>query len=122
MNSKRIWQNVVAATLVAATVGTVALAADTLGALPAGGSLQLASNEDRDEHRDYREERAEYNDPQRIGIEQALAAVTAAGYRNVQDIERDGRGYEAKAFDAEGRRWELQIDGRSGEIIGRERD
>lgn len=119
MNSKRIWQNVVAAALVSATVGTVALAADTLSA---GGTQLLASNDERHEYREHREDRAERDDRQSIGIEQALAAVTAAGYHNVREIERDDHGYEAKAFDTEGRRWELKIDGRSGEITGRERD
>jgi uncharacterized membrane protein YkoI len=122
MNSKRIWQGMVAATLVTAAVGTVALAADTLNGLQtAGGPVLLASIDDRHE-RDDSDHRGDHDQRQWISMTQALAAVTGAGYHDVREIEREGYGYEAKALDHKGQRWELKLDGRSGEIIARERD
>lgn len=121
MNAKRIWQGSVAAVLVSAAVGTVALAADTLTLDRLNpGAAQLASRDGDDDHR-YREERAGAP-AEWIGIEAALAAVTAAGYHDVREIERERYGYEAKAYDGDGRRWELKLDGATGEIIARERD
>ena len=121
MNTKSIWQGTVAAVLVSAAVGTVALAADTLSMERLDpGTMQLASR-DGDDDRGYRDDRAGVPS-EWIGIDAALAAVTAAGYHDVREIERERYGYEAKAYDGEGRRWELKLDGATGEIIDRERD
>ncbi len=127
MSAKRILQTTVVATLVAAAVGTVALAAETLStAQGPSGTLLLASNDDRD-HRESRDDEHEGDDAGRgtgpwVNMEQVLATITAAGYSDVREIDRESRGYEVYANDAEGRRWEIKVDGRSGEIIGRERE
>lgn len=52
-----------------------------------------------------------------MSIEQVNAKVQAAGYRDVEKIERDDGKYEVKATDAEGRRVELKLDPVSGEIL-----
>jgi uncharacterized membrane protein YkoI len=116
MTPKRLWQTALVALLVGATGGTVALAADTLSstALPSG--LQVAS-----EHESGNDSRTGTAGDW-MSLEDAMAAVTAAGYSEVREIERDEGNYEVKARDAEGRLWELYLDGRTGEILKRERD
>jgi hypothetical protein len=127
MSAKRTLQTTVVATLVAAAVGTVALAAETLSTArgPSGVPL-LASNDDHD-HRESGSGEHWDDDMGRgtgpwVDMKQVLATVTAAGYSDVREIERESRGYELYANDADGRRWEIKIDGRSGEIVGRERE
>lgn len=43
--------------------------------------------------------------------------VTAAGYSDINEIERERDGYEVKARDDEGKRVKLYIDPLSGEVI-----
>lgn len=50
------------------------------------------------------------------------ASLAAAGYSRVHDIRFDDGLWEADAFDADGVEWELYLDPRSAEIVGRERD
>lgn len=52
-----------------------------------------------------------------LSVEQVLNKVQAAGYRDVEEIERDDGKYQVKATDAEGRRVELKLDPVSGEIL-----
>ncbi len=52
-----------------------------------------------------------------MSIEQVVSKVQAAGYRDIEEIERDDNRYEVKATDAEGRRVELKLDPVSGEIL-----
>lgn len=50
------------------------------------------------------------------------ASLAAAGYSRVHDIRFDDGLWEADAFDANGVEWELYLDPRSADIVGRERD
>lgn len=52
-----------------------------------------------------------------MSVEQVIGKVQAAGYRDVEEVERDDGRYEVKATDAEGRRVELKLDPVSGEIL-----
>lgn len=52
-----------------------------------------------------------------MSIEEVIRTVQAAGYRDVEEVERDDGRYEVKASDAEGRRVELKLDPVSGEIL-----
>ncbi len=45
-----------------------------------------------------------------LDIAQVHARLEAAGYRSIDEIERKRDRYEVKAFDAEGRRVELDVD------------
>lgn len=42
--------------------------------------------------------------------------LVAQGYRDIEEIDREGRGFEVKAADAEGRRVKLDVDGVTGEV------
>lgn len=53
----------------------------------------------------------------RLSIDEVNSKLQAAGYRDVEKIERDGSKYEAYATDGEGRRVELKLDAVSGEIL-----
>lgn len=51
-------------------------------------------------------------------IQQVLARLGALGYQDVREIERKSdKLYEVKARDAQGRRVELYLDPRSGEVL-----
>lgn len=52
----------------------------------------------------------------RITLEQAIARVRAAGYTDIEEIERERGGYEVCAKDAKGKEVDLKVDGRTGEI------
>ncbi len=126
MTFKRIWQAGLTGVLVAATAGTVAVAADSLSGRDLTGArsglaelgnvaaVQLASEDERPL-------RTRDSGP-RISVQEAIAAVEAAGYSDISEVEREGPDYEVKARDADGRRWELYVDGRTGEIYERDRD
>jgi len=43
--------------------------------------------------------------------------VTAAGYHNISEIEREDDGYEVKGRNADGERVKLLVDPQSGEIL-----
>lgn len=43
--------------------------------------------------------------------------VTAAGYTDISEIERDDGKYEVKGVDADGNRVKLYVDPQSGEIL-----
>jgi len=145
---KRVWQAGVIGVVVAATAGTVAVAADVMAGSSTGAARALSSasgmtlvaeSGERGERGDYddyddddrggREEGAISGDTDRsgstgadIGVEGAIAAVTGAGYSDLREVEREGRDYEVKARDADGRLWELYVDAGTGEIVDRERD
>ncbi|OXR48924.1 hypothetical protein PuT2_10080 [Pusillimonas sp. T2] len=52
-----------------------------------------------------------------LNIGQIHDKLTAAGYTDIREIERERGGYEAKALDKEGRQVKLYIDPRSGDVI-----
>ncbi|WP_303907648.1 PepSY domain-containing protein [Thiohalomonas denitrificans] len=43
--------------------------------------------------------------------------VIAAGYRDIDEIEREDNGYEVKAVSPEGQRVELRVDPVSGDVV-----
>jgi uncharacterized membrane protein YkoI len=121
MNAKRIWQSVVIGGLVVTAAGTVALATDVVsrqGLTPVSAERAYGGERD-DDH--YGRGGADYA-AGGLDIDAALAAVRAAGYGEVREIERERYGYEVKARDAQGVAWEIRVDGQTGEIIDRERD
>lgn len=53
-----------------------------------------------------------------LSLPQIQQRLEAAGYRDIDKIEREDRYYEVKALDADGRRVELKVDPHSGEVTG----
>lgn len=51
-----------------------------------------------------------------LTIPQIHERVEAAGYPDISEVERERNGYEVKAIDRDGRRVELDVDPRSGEV------
>lgn len=43
--------------------------------------------------------------------------LIAQGYRDIDEIEREGRSFEVKGTDAQGRRVKLDVDGVTGEVL-----
>lgn len=43
--------------------------------------------------------------------------VTAAGYKDIHQIERERRGYDIEAYDSNGNRVELFVDPINGEVL-----
>ena len=56
-----------------------------------------------------------------LSVRAILDRVEAQGYRDITEVEREDGRYEVKAVDAEGRRVELKLDARTGEVIKAER-
>lgn len=54
-----------------------------------------------------------------LSIPQVHEKLEAAGYRNIEKIERERGGYEARATDRSGERVKLYLDAQSGEVIER---
>lgn len=52
-----------------------------------------------------------------LSIRDIYDRLEAAGYRDILEIEWDDGRYEAKAFDAEGRRVKLYVDGVHGDVL-----
>ncbi len=53
-----------------------------------------------------------------MNFQQIVDRVVAQGYSDVREVEREGdKLYEVKARDGQGRRVELYVDARSGEIL-----
>ena len=53
-----------------------------------------------------------------MSLQQAVERVTAQGYKDVREVERKGdKLIEIEARDGQGRRVELLLDARSGEIL-----
>lgn len=55
-----------------------------------------------------------------LSVPQIHDALTAAGYRNINAIERERNRYEVKATDAEGRRVKLSVDPMTGKVMNTE--
>ena len=56
-----------------------------------------------------------------LSIPEIHDKLTAAGYRDIESVERERNRYEVKATTAEGQRVELYVDPHSGEVIKTER-
>ncbi|MDA8257537.1 MAG: PepSY domain-containing protein [Betaproteobacteria bacterium] len=54
-----------------------------------------------------------------LSIPQVHQKLEAAGYRQIEKIEREHGGYEARATDRQGQRIKLHINPQTGEIIDR---
>lgn len=54
-----------------------------------------------------------------LSIPQIHAKLEAAGYRNIEKIEREHGSYEVKATDREGRRVKLYVNPQTGDIDDR---
>jgi hypothetical protein len=52
-----------------------------------------------------------------LSIPQVYEKLEAAGYRNVEKIEREHGGYEARATDRNGERLKLHVNPQTGEIM-----
>lgn len=52
-----------------------------------------------------------------IAIDEVLAALATAGYREVHDVDRDGALWEADATGPDGQPMELRISGYNGRIL-----
>ncbi len=52
-----------------------------------------------------------------LGIPEIHQRLTAAGYTDIDEIERERDRYEVKGTDREGRRVELDVDGVTGEVL-----
>jgi uncharacterized membrane protein YkoI len=53
---------------------------------------------------------------------QVTAALAAAGYADVRDLDLDDAVWEADAVAADGRRVELRLNGHTGKVIAEEQD
>ena len=56
-----------------------------------------------------------------LSIPEIHDKLTAAGYRDIESVERERNRYEVKATTAEGQRVELYVDPHSGEVTKTER-
>lgn len=89
-------------TRAAAAAAALALAA-TLATAPLAAGAQAAGT------------------PAAMSFQQVVERVVSQGYNDVREVERKGdKLYEVKARDAQGRRAELLVDARSGEILREE--
>lgn len=89
-------------------ISSIALA----GAFALGGAMLAPSF--AGEHRT-----AQSGERQWLSIPQVHAKLEAAGYRQIEKIERERGGYEARATDRQGERIKLHINPQTGEIIDR---
>ncbi|HLU77699.1 MAG TPA: PepSY domain-containing protein [Burkholderiales bacterium] len=81
--------------------------------LVAGGTLlapAIAQNADAGQ--------ATASTSKRLTIGEVHDKLIAQGYRDIDEIEREDRGFEVKAVDAEGRRVKLEVDAVTGEVLG----
>jgi hypothetical protein len=79
-------------------------------------------HDDADRDRGHRRDRRASVTAPTLSVADALDVLSREGYTDVTGIERERGNYEAKAKGTDGKRYELRIDGRSGKIVGRERD
>jgi hypothetical protein len=57
-----------------------------------------------------------------LSIPQVHARLEAAGYRNIEKIEREHGSYEVKATDRNGERIRLHVNPQTGEIVDQRQD
>lgn len=92
---------------------TTILSAFALGAGLLAGSAVLApafADDDRP---------ARTSERQWLSIPQIHDKLVAAGYRNIEKIEREDGGYEARATNRNGERVKLYLNPQTGEILDR---
>jgi hypothetical protein len=82
-------------------------------AILAAAGLALAGTAFADSHRGAAAERSW------LSIPEVHRKLEAAGYRNIEKIERERGGYEVRATDRDGRRVKLDVDAARGEVIER---
>jgi len=99
-----------------ATIAALALAAGLAGAAYAGSD----KDKDADRRTDSAATAGASSPP--LALDDVLARLRSAGYSNFREIEREKGRYEVKGSDAEGRRVELYVDARTGEVVKEERD
>lgn len=58
----------------------------------------------------------------RLGADDIRASLAAAGYERIHDVDFDDGLWEAEAYDRRGQEWQLYLDPRTAEIVGRKRD
>ena len=63
---------------------------------------------------------ARISEPQWLSITQIHDKLVAAGYRNIEKIEREDGGYEARATNRSGERVKLYLNPQTGEIRDRQ--
>lgn len=66
----------------------------------------------------HRERQGERGDAGWLSIPALVTRLEAAGYRNIEEIEREHGRYEVRVTDRNGERRKLYFDGRSGEALG----
>jgi hypothetical protein len=83
-----------------------------VGALVAGGGLPAPAFAGESRTAPAREK-------QWLTIPQVHEKLEAAGYRNIEKIERERGGYEARATDRNGERIKLYVNPQTGELLDR---
>lgn len=58
------------------------------------------------------------SDRQWLSIPQVVNKLEAAGYRNIEKIEREHGSYEVRATSSDGKRSKLYVDRQTGEVMG----
>lgn len=86
-----------AVALTAATLGGTAIAASSSAASPAADRENTSADW--------------------LTIPAIYEKVTAAGYVDIHEIERERRGYDVEAYDSHGDRVELFVDPVNGEVL-----
>lgn len=100
-----------------ATIAALALAAGLAGEAFAG------SDKDTDRRTDSAATAAaaSTSSPQ-LDLDEVLARLRTVGYSDFREVERENGRYEVNSRNAEGRRVELYVDARTGEVVKEERD
>lgn len=57
-----------------------------------------------------------------LSMEQIQQKLIMQGYKTVRELQLDDCMYEAKVRDKNNDRWDVQVNPRNGNVIGRERD
>lgn len=65
---------------------------------------------------------AQAGERQWLSIPQVHQKLEAAGYRNIEKIERERGGYEARATDGKGERVKLYVNPQSGDVMEQRSD
>jgi hypothetical protein len=99
------------------------IAAVALGAGIAGAALASGERYDSRGAGEAAAERTRLGGAAGMDLEEAIAKLQGAGYRDIREVEREPGGWAVKARDADGRRVEVHIGARTGELErSRDRD